>query len=332
MLCVYKKHIAYSRDLFMQEIKKIVHQQDPRALRFGEIRFPLSYLKHPEYRHYVTDRPNVWLELDIMFLPQDMIDDYNLMATYVIGCDVYSRYCMYYINPEATSFKARGSKLQNFRGIVDQIKEAFGIYPKFVSTDSEFNVSDVKEFCTSQGITLITAPPGTINATPVIDRIILKLKKLIGNYVEKYNDKMLARKEQGYSRMECSIKLMNAVVYFYNRKYNSFIKGIPVEIYFGIDIAKLPLANTVSYPQYEVGDKVFMRSRPRIKSEKLKAMPTSLRSGLIGEIKKKFSKSLYLIETPIGEIYAKWYEFYKIPDEVYNKLKSIKFYQGKEKE
>jgi hypothetical protein len=158
------------------------------------------------------------------------------------------------------------------------------------------------------------------------------LKKLIGNYVEKYNDKMLARKEQGYSRMECSIKLMNAVVYFYNRKYNSFIKGIPVEIYFGIDIAKLPLANTVAYPEYEVGDKVFMRSRPRIKSEKLKAMPTSLRSGLIGEIKKKISKSMYLIETPIGEIYTKWYEFYKIPDEVYNKLKSIKFYQGKEKE
>jgi hypothetical protein len=261
-----------------------------------------------------------------------MIDKYNLMATYVVGCDIYSRYCMYYINPEATSFKARGSRLDNFKGIVNQIYEAFGIYPKFVSTDSEFDKSEVREFCKNNNITLITAPPGSINATPIIDRVILKLKKLITLYIEQYNDKMLARKEQGFSRMECSIKLMNAIVYFYNRKYNSFIKGIPVEIYFGIDIAKLPLANIVEYPQYEVGDKVFMRSRPRIKSERLKVLPTSLRLGLPGEIKKKINKSLYLVETPIGEIYAKWYEFYKIPNEVYEKLKGIKIYQSKEKE
>jgi hypothetical protein len=150
-------------------------------------------------------------------------------------------------------------------------------------------------------------------------------------YVEKYNDKMLARKEQGFSRMECSIKLMNAVIYFYNRKYNSYIKGVPVEIYFGIDIAKMPLANVVEYPQYKAGDKVFIRPRPRIKSEKLKVLPSTIRVGSPGVIKETIRKSLYLIETPVGEIYAKWYEFYKIPDELYEKLKGIKLFSEPKK-
>jgi len=310
----------------MQELKQFIKRQDKRGIRYGNIVFPLDYLSFDNYRHYVSDKPNEWIEIDIMFLPERMIKEYNLMGTYVIGCDVYSRYCMYYINPEATSFKTRGAKLDNFRGIVDQIYEAFGLYPKFVSTDSEFDTVEIREFCRNHNIKLVTAAPGTINATPVIDRVILKLKKIISIYVDKYEERMIRRKELGYTRMECSIKLMNAVVYFYNRKYNSFIKGIPVEIYFGFDIAKMPLANVVQYPEYNVGDKVFLRPRPRIKSEKLKVLPSSLRSGLPGRIKKRYKKSTYLIETPQGEIYAKWYEFYKIPDEIYEKLVKKKIY------
>ncbi|MCL6579443.1 MAG: transposase family protein [Candidatus Bathyarchaeota archaeon] len=310
----------------MQELKRIIKEQDPRGVKFGEIRFPINYLTYNEYKHCVADRPNLWVEIDIMVLPKETVSQYNLMASYVVGCDVYSRYCMYYINPEATNFNTKGSSLQNFKGIVDQIYEAFDEkYPKFVSTDSEFDKSEVREFCESNDITLITSPPGTINATPIIDRIIIKLRKFIALYIDKYHDKMIARKREGYTKMECSVKLMNAVIYFYNRKYNSSIKGIPAEIYFDIDVAKVPLANVVDYPQFKVGDKVFMRLRPRIKHGKVRVSPAPLIPGIPGEIKEKISNTLYLIETPNGELYAKWYEFYKIPDEIYEKLKRHKY-------
>jgi hypothetical protein len=303
------------------------------------IKFPLSTLKHQDYRHVTFDKPKRWIEIDTIILPKNLVEFYDLMGAVVVGTDVNSRYSCIFINPEATTHKSRGDVFTNFEGIVNQFKESSttpekddkGKYPEYVTADNEFNVKKIKDFCNEHNIKLILTAPGVINATPIVDNAIKKLKKLLFKYIIKYNDEIIERAKKINNKYRNTIKIFNVLIYMYNRKFNTAVKGYPIEIFTGLDIAKLPISNDVEYPEYPVGQKVILRPRARLKGEIAAVLPKELRPGIPGEIVEKYSRNTYKIKTTLGGkqefVYAKWYEFIPITDETFEKLRGIKLFQ-----
>lgn len=279
--------------------------------------FPFDLAHYEHHRKVVASEPGLWLQVDYMVLSRKDAELYNVYQYYLIGVDIYSRYCVYYINKNAGQF-GKGDKTENFINLLDKLEE----YPKFVAVDKEFDIIGIKNFCNANDIKLIVSPTGLLYTNSIVDSTIKKLKNYFELYTVKYREEIYKKIKDGISAYNNSVKIMNSIVYFYNRKFNTNIKGIPIEIYQGIQLADTPVTNEIEVPEYKVGQKVYLRPRARRPGEILKYFNIK---GLPGVIIEKIGKTKYEVEVvvPGGKIenyYLKWFEFVPVSDELYNKL------------
>jgi hypothetical protein len=127
---------------------------------------------------------------------------------------------------------------------------------------------------------------------------------------------------------------MNSITYFLNRKFNTSVKGIPIELYFGIESPQLPNVNFVKYPTFEVGQYVYLIPRGRKKSLEFQAKKFK---GIPGIITAKPKENTYTVKTILKEkikgevrdivINAKWYEFIPISEEEFSRLKKMPLFK-----
>jgi len=199
-----------------------------------------------------------------------------------------------------------------------------------VVTDSEFNIKSIRDFCHEHKIKFAPLQPGEMNANNIVERAIGSIKKILTQYLIYYSDEIEKRIEDKIDPYEHSVEVMNAVFYFYNRRFQHMVKGIPIEIYMGLESPQLPLANYVQYPKFKVGEKVLLRPRGRYKS--LTFQVRRLKQGIPGEIinipnvlsDSHGKPNTYTIKTINNEeINAKWYEFIPLTEEQYNKITRI---------
>jgi hypothetical protein len=286
-------------------------------------------MKYKNYRHIVAFKPNGCIQIDFFNLSPSVADNYKIAYWYTIGVDVYSRYVCIHVNeineegdiPDDP--RSKGPTFLNFKRLI----ELFTDKPGMITADSEFNVKDVRNYCEENGIKLVIFPAGTVNANSIVEKMIDKVKKEFITYIFEFDDKIQKRLENPkLSRKKHSYRIFNSICYFLNRKFNTGVKGIPIEIYMGIESPNLPLFNYTSYPKHNVGDYVLMRPRGRYKSLAFQARAHA--PGTLGEIIANPIKNTYTIRTIHGEeINAKPYEFIVLSPEEFNKFKKMPMYK-----
>jgi len=283
------------------------------------IKYPYQRMKYDDYRHIVAFKPNGCIQIDYFDLGTKIPVIYRLYRYYLIGTDVYSRYSCYYIDKDQTQM-GKGNIGKNFISLIDE----FNYYklPEMVTTDSEFNIKSIRDFCKEHKIKFAPLQPGEVNANNIVERAIGSIKKILTQYLIYYNDKLEKRIEDKIDPYEHSVRVMNAVFYFYNRRFQHMVKGIPIEIYAGIESPQLPLTNYTQYPKFKIGQKVLLRPRGRYKS--LTFQVRTLKQGIPGKIIAVPKPNTYTIKTINNqEINAKWYEFIPLTEEMYNKITNI---------
>jgi hypothetical protein len=286
-------------------------------------------MKYKDYRHIVAFKPNGCIQIDFFNISPSVADNYKIAYWYTIGVDVYSRYvCIHVneINEEGdipTDPRSKGPTFLNFKRLI----ELFAEKPDMITADAEFDVKDVRKYCEENGIKLVILPTGSINANSVVEKMIDKVKKEFITYVFEFDDLIEKRLEMpDLSRKKHSYRIFNSICYFLNRKFNTGVKGIPIEIYMGIESPSLPLFNYTTYPRYKIGEYVILRPRGRYKS--LVFQSRAHTPGLLGEIIAKPTKNTYTIRTVQGEeINAKPYEFIDITAEEFNKFKKMPIFK-----
>jgi hypothetical protein len=295
------------------------------------IHYPYERMKYKDYKHIVAFKPNGCIQLDYFAMKRRTADNYKIAYWYTIGVDVYSRYvCIFVnvINEEGdipTDKKSRGSTFLNFKGLL----ELFTDKPDMVTADAEFDVEDIRNYCKENGINLVIFPTGTINSNNVVEKMIHKVKTTFLSYVFGF-DKIIEKrlKNPNLDRKKHSYIIFNSICYYLNRIFSTGVKGIPIEIYMGIESPNLPLNNnyTTIYPQFKVGEYVVLRPRGRYKS--LAFQKKSDTPGQLGMIIAKPTKNTYTIRTVQGEeINAKPYEFIIISEEDYNRFKKMPLFK-----
>jgi hypothetical protein len=159
--------------------------------------------------------------------------------------------------------------------------------------------------------------------------MIDKVKKTFLLYIFEFNDIIEKRlKNPNLDRKKHSYRIFNSICYYLNRIFSTGVKGIPIEIYMGIESPNLPLNNTnkTIYPQFKIGAHVVLRPRGRYKS--LAFQKKSDTPGQLGTIIDRPTKNTYTIRTVQGEeINAKPYEFITISKEDYNKFKDMPLFK-----
>jgi hypothetical protein len=298
---------------------------------FPNIHYPFERMKYRDYRHIVAFKPNGCIQIDYFRMKTKVANDYKIAYWYTIGVDVYSRYVCIHVNeineegdiPDDP--KTKGPTFLNFRKLI----ELFTDKPDMITADAEFNVEDVRDYCKENGIKLVIFPTGTINSNNVVEKMIHKVKKTFLLYVFAFDDIIQKRLENpNISRKKHSYRIFNSICYFLNRKFNTGVKGIPIEIYMGIESPNLPLNNnyTTIYPKHKIGDYVILRPRGRYKSLTFQARADA--PGMLGEIIANPTRHTYTIRTLQGEeINAKPYEFIIISEEDYNKFKKMPIFK-----
>jgi len=281
------------------------------------VKYPYQRMKYDDYRHIVAFKPNGCIQIDYFDLGTKIPERYRLYRYYLIGTDVYSRYSCYYIDKDQPQM-GKGSIGKNFISLIDEFTEI----PEMVTTDSEFNIASIRDFCKEHNIKFAPLQTGEVNANNIVERAIGSIKKIFIQYLIYYNDIVEKRLERKIDPYKHSVRVMSAVFYFYNRRFNNMVKGIPIEIYAGIESPQLPLGKYTQYPKFKVGQKVLLRPRGRKKS--LTFQVRTLKQGIPGEIIYIPNPNNYTIRTINNEeINAKWYEFIPLTDKQYNKITSI---------
>jgi len=293
--------------------------------------YPYERMKHRDYKHIVAFKPNGCIQIDYFAMKRRTADNYKIAYWYTIGVDVYSRYVCIFVNvinekgDIPTDKKSRGSVFLNFKGLI----ELFSDKPEMITADAEFDVEDVRKYCISHDIKLVIFPTGTINSNNVVEKMIHKVKTTFNEYVFAFNEIILERlKKPNLDRKKHSYIIFNSICYYLNRIFSTGVKGIPIEIYMGIESPNLPLNNfnTTIYPTFKIGEHVVLRPRGRYKSlafQKKTDIP-----GQLGTIIAKPTKNTYTILTIQGEeINAKPYEFIIISEEDYNKFKDMPLFK-----
>jgi hypothetical protein len=283
--------------------------------------YPFQGRKAENYRHVIAFKPNGCIQVDIFDLGKN-IEKERLARYYMLGVDVYSRYSCIRVCVDDKGNPDKGSIANNFINLIEMFTET----PDMVMADAEFYTKDIKAYCESNNIKLVIIPTGTINTNSVVEKMIDKIKSLLPVYLFNFAEKIERRIEDNIPIVKHSYQVMNAILYFLNRKFHTAVKGIPIEIYMGIDSPCLPLRNPdfLKYPEFEPGQYVLLRPRGRYKSYKFKERAN--KPGIPGIIKNKApgTKHTYIIETnqkpPNDKINAKWYEFVPISEEEYNKI------------
>ena len=234
-------------------------------------------MKYDDYRHIVAFKPNGCIQIDYFDLGTKIPETYRLYRYYLIGTDVYSRYSCYYID-ENQGQMYKGNIGKNFIALLDE----FDYYklPEMITTDSEFNIASIRDFCQKHRIKFAPLQTGEVNANNVVERAIVSIKKILIHYLIYYNERIEKRVKDKVDPYKHSVRVMNAVFYFYNRRFNNMVKGIPIEIYMGLESPQLPLANYTQYPKFNVGQKVLLRPRGRYKS--LASQARTLKPGIPG--------------------------------------------------
>jgi hypothetical protein len=293
------------------------------------IQYPLERMKYKDFRHIVAFKPNGCIQIDFFGMRPKVADNYKIAYWYTIGVDVYSRYVCIHVNELnekgdiPTDPKSKGPTFLNFKRLLDLFTDK----PDMITADAEFNVKDVRNYCKENGIKLVILPTGSVNTNSVVEKMIDKVKKTFITYIFEFNDEIQKRLERpNISRKKHSYRIFNSICYFLNRKFNTGVKGIPIEIYMGIESPNLPLSNYTTYPKHKVGEYVLLRPRGRYKSLAFQArahMP-----GILGEIIANPLKNTYTIRTVQGEeVNAKPYEFIVISEEEFNKFKKMPMYK-----
>jgi hypothetical protein len=257
----------------------------------------------------------------------EVANAYRIANCYTIAVDVYSRYTVIRVNTDKDGKlpKGQGSTITNFVGVLDMFLE----YPEMV-VDAEYDVREVKDFCSKHNIKLYILPTGSINANNIAERTIQKVKKIFQLYIYNYNDVIEERlKEKDIDIIKNSYESINPIVYFMNRNFHTRAKVIPIEIYLGIEGANLLMTNMIQYPEFQVGQYVYASPRGRYKSLQFQAK--KMTTGILGQIIARPTKSAYTIKTilspPNDKINVKWYDFIPITEEEFNKLKKMPLFQ-----
>jgi len=239
------------------------------------IHYPYRRMKYDDYRHIVAFKPNGCIQIDYFDLGTKIPETYRLYRYYLIGTDVYSRYSCYYIDKDQPQM-GKGNIGKNFIALLEEFTEL----PEMVVTDSEFKKHSfiAVDFCQKRNIKFAPLETVEVNANNIVERAIGSIKKILTYYFVFYNDKIEKRIKEKLNPYLHSIRVMNVVFYFYNRRYNNMVKGIPIEIYIGIESPHLPLANYTQYPKFNAGQKVLLRPRGRFKSLTFQAR--TLKSGI----------------------------------------------------
>jgi hypothetical protein len=287
--------------------------------------YPFEGRKAENYRHVVAFRPNGCIQVDILDLGEKY-ERYRLARYYILGVDVYSRYTCIRVCTDKEGNPAKKDIAYNFINLI----EMFSGKPDMVVADAEFNIKGVIKYCEEKNIKLVIVPTGTINTNSVVEKMIDKIKSLLSVYKFQFIDDMERRVKRNIPVIKHSYQVMNAILYFLNRKFHTAVKGVPIEIYMGIESPSFPIRNPdfLEYPEFEPGQYVLLRPRGRYKSYKFKEGADT--PGIPGIIKGKApdTKRTYVIKTiekpPNDEINAKWYEFVPITEEEYKK--AVKLY------
>ncbi|MCS7318061.1 MAG: transposase family protein, partial [Candidatus Dojkabacteria bacterium] len=251
---------------------------------FTRVKFPFQYMKNDDYRHIVAFKPNGCIQIDFFTFGKDVAEKYRIVEWYTIGVDVYSRYTMVYIGSKESIFT-------NFKGVLDLFSEK----PDMVTVDAEFNVKKVRDYCEKNNIKFFALPSGSINANNIAERTIAKIKDVFRDYIYMYNDEIIKRIEKNIDPKRHSYIIINSILYYLNRKFHTSVKGIPIEIYFGYDFSQLPSINYVKYPEFDIGQYVYLVPRGRQKSYAFQKK--KIATGILGQIIKKPTKSVYTIKT-----------------------------------
>jgi hypothetical protein len=282
--------------------------------------YPYQGRKAENYRHIVAFRPNGCIQVDIFDLGKKY-EEYRLARYYILGVDVYSRYSCIRVCTDKEGNPAKKDIADNFINLI----EMFSGKPDMVMADAEFYLKGVMKYCEEKNIKLVIVPTGTINTNSVVEKMIDKIKSFLNVYKFKYVDDIERRIKKNIPIIKHSYQVMNAILYFLNRKFHTAVKGVPIEIYMGLESPSFPLRNPdfLEYPEFEPGQHVLLRPRGRYKSYKFKEGADT--PGMPGIIKSKYpgTKHTYIIETnekpPNNEINAKWYEFVPITEKEYKK-------------
>jgi hypothetical protein len=203
-----------------------------------------------------------------------------------------------------------------------------------VVVDAEFDKKQVKDFCNENDIKMYILPSGAFNANNIAERAIRTVKNTFEKYIDTFDDIIKKRIEDKIDIKKHSYIVMNSITYFLNRKFNTSVKGIPIELYFDLESPQLPNVNFVKYPSFEVGQHVYVIPRGRQKSLQFQAKKYK---GIPGIIIAKPKENTYTVETILKEkkkgeqrnivINTKWYEFIPISEEQFNKLKKMPLYK-----
>jgi hypothetical protein len=266
--------------------------------------------------------------MDMFTFGKNTALNYKIAEWYTIAVDVYSRYIVIRVNTNENGNlpDGKGHLFTNFVETLNMFLE----YPEMLVVDSEYDTKDVKNFCEENNIKLYILPPGSINANNIVERAIRTVKNIFRDYIFFYNDEILGRlKDKNIDIIKNSYKIINSITYYYNRSFHTKVKGIPIEIYIGLEGANLPLDNNIVYPDFHVGQYVYALPRGRYKS--LKFQQKKIRRGVPGKIIARPTKSVYTVRTnlkpPNDEMNLKWYEFVPISEEQFNKLKKMPLFK-----
>jgi hypothetical protein len=145
-----------------------------------------------------------------------------------------------------------------------------------------------------------------------------------------YNDVILRRLEKkDIDILKNSYEIINPILYYFNRSFNTRVKGVPIEIYLGIEGMNLPMFNKIKYPEFQVGQCVYALARGCYKS--LEFRKKKIMKDIFGQIIARPTKSVYTIKTdlepPNDEMNWKWYEFIPITKEEFDKLKKMPLFK-----
>jgi hypothetical protein len=132
-----------------------------------------------------------------------------------------------------------------------------------VVVDAEFDKKQVKDFCNDNDIKMYILPSGAINANNIAERAIRTVKNTFDKCINAFDDIIKKRIEDKIDIKKHSYIVMNSITYFLNRKFNTTVKSIPIELYFGIESPQLPNINFVNYPTFKVGQQVYLIPRER---------------------------------------------------------------------
>jgi hypothetical protein len=286
-------------------------------------------MKSDDFRHITAFKPNQCIQIDMFTFGKRIAYNYKIAEWYTIALDVYSRYMVIRVNTDKNGKLPINSKGHLFTNFVETLN-MFLEYPEMIVADAEYDTKEIRKFCRDNNIKLYVLPTGSVNANNIAERAIRTVKNLFRDYIIYYNDEILERLEnENIDIIKNSYKIINSIVYYYNRSFHTMIKGIPIEIYLGFEGSNLPLGNFNKYPEFEVGQYVYAFPRGRFKS--FAFQQKKLTRGIPGQIIARPSKSVYTIKTdlkpPNHELNLKWYEFVPISEAEFNKLKSIPLFK-----